>query len=76
MNIPDNQICGRCGANLPLVYDEDGHVVRLEENSFRVTPSARSSSPSSASVNRTRWMMRFFIVLFALLLAAWILAHK
>lgn len=25
-NIPENHICGRCGASLPLVYDEEGKV--------------------------------------------------
>jgi hypothetical protein len=77
MNIPDNKICGRCGANLPLVYDEDGSIVRLQENSFRVLRSDKRSPTSSAnSVNRTRWMLRFFVVLFALLIAAWVLSRK
>ncbi|HVZ81745.1 MAG TPA: hypothetical protein VHE12_13235 [bacterium] len=76
-NIPDNRICGRCGANLPLVYDEEGSVVRLEENSFRVTRSAkRSGAAKGPSVNRTRWMLRVLVILFALFTAAWFLAHK
>lgn len=77
MNLPDNKICGRCGANLPLVYDEEGKVVRLEENSYRVTSTNKRPPITGAhSVNRTRWMLRFFAVLFALLVAAWILSHK
>lgn len=75
MNIPDNKICGRCGANLPLVFDEEGHMVRLEENSFR-TIRTNKRIPLPNTVNRTRWMLRFFVVLFALLVAAWILGHK
>ncbi len=27
-NLPDNMVCGYCGASLPLVYDRQGRAVR------------------------------------------------
>jgi hypothetical protein len=32
-NIPENIICGACGASLPVVYDKDGRVFRFETDS-------------------------------------------
>ncbi len=32
-NIPENVICGACGASLPVVYDKDGRVFRFETDS-------------------------------------------
>ncbi len=34
MNIPENKICGRCGASLPLVYDEEGKVFDWKEDPY------------------------------------------
>lgn len=49
-NITDNRICGHCGANLPVVYDESGQVFRWEEaqgyEALTHKPQARKSGPS------------------------------
>lgn len=76
MNIIDNKICGACGASLPVVYDEEGHMVRLEASSYRTTdllPRYQSSKPKTG---RARLIVRLLILLFAFFGALWIAAHR
>jgi hypothetical protein len=71
MNIPDNHICGRCGASLPLVFDEEGKVFHLRDPQVSAGRGTGRFSPGNA-----RWVLRFGIILFALLLASWIMHHR
>ncbi len=77
-NIPDNRICGHCGASLPVVYDVKGEVFHWEEaqgyEALMRKPEARGSR---SSVNRIRWIMRILILLTAVLFAIYIMnMHK
>jgi len=76
-NIPDNHICGRCGANLPLVYDEHGQVFHWEEaKGFKAVmkiPAARSKGPS---IGKTRWLLRGVVLLIAVLFALYLLTRR
>jgi hypothetical protein len=73
MNLPENKICGRCGANLPLIFDEEGNVFQPRDSSGPALPGLRGARFSPGNV---RWVLRFGVVLFALLLALWIMHHK
>ena len=77
-NIPDNRICGRCGANLPVVYDDKGQVFHWEEaQGFEGLMNLPVPGRKGPSVNKTRWLLRGAILLFALLIAFYLLnAHK
>ena len=74
-NIPENHVCGRCGASLPLVYDEEGKVFSwggdVRSRQLLSQGAHRRLSPSSV-----RSLMRLGVILFALLVALWILSHK
>jgi hypothetical protein len=74
MNIPENKICGRCGANLPLVYDEEGNVFQLKDP--KPLPGRSGFVGSRFSPNNARWVLRFCVILFALLLALLIMHHR
>ena len=75
MNVPENHICGRCGANLPLVYDEEGQVVdrRREEHLKQLLEPAirRRMNPQT-----TAWFLRIGVILFALFVAFWIMRRR
>ncbi len=42
-NLPDNIICGYCGASLPLIYNRQGRVIRHKGGPvvIKVSPSVR-----------------------------------
>lgn len=69
-NIAENHICGRCGASLPLVYDEDGRVFSLRQRAMERALIARKA-PSKVST--VQWLVRFGVILFALYIAYMIL---
>src|SRR5580698_7887585 len=75
MNLPENKICGRCGANLPLIYDEEGNVFQPRD---LASPSSGKPGFRGArfSPSNARWVLRFSIILFAFLLALWIMHHR
>jgi hypothetical protein len=77
-NIPDNRICGKCGASLPVIYDDHGQVFRWEEaQGFEGLMNLPEKGKRGPSVNRTRWLLRGMILLIALLFAFYLLsAHK
>ncbi len=72
MNVADNKVCGRCGASLPLVYDQEGRVMSLRERAFGRELIARRG-PSRVST--VRWFLRFGLVLFALYIVYMIFRH-
>ncbi|HTA76752.1 MAG TPA: hypothetical protein VK791_06320 [bacterium] len=69
-NIHENRICGRCGANLPVIYDEKGQVFRWEEaQGYEALVKKPEPKGPGVSVNNTRWFLRIMILLIALLFA-------
>jgi hypothetical protein len=75
MNIPENKICGRCGANLPLVYDEEGKVFNWTEDPYYKAVFKKTVSQRSPNPNQVRWLLRFIILLAAFLFALYIMRH-
>jgi len=74
-NIPENHVCGQCGASLPLVYDEEGNVLNLREDPrFQKLLNARARPKMSPMA--MGWILRFGVIFFALLLAFWMLRHR
>jgi hypothetical protein len=74
-NIPDNRICGRCGANLPVVYDEKGQVFHWEDAQGYEALVHKPEVKGRRSVNKTRWLLRGLVLLIALLFAVYIMNH-
>ncbi len=75
-NIPENKICGRCGANLPLVYDEQGRIFHWHEaEGFDEVMHLKPASRKGPSAFKTGWILRAGVILFALLIA-FILHHR
>ncbi len=77
-NIPDNLVCGKCGANLPVVYDSEGNIRVVTDDAFRYSTIVGKKGASSAFGARgegVRWMIRGGLILGALLGALWILRH-
>ncbi|HXL73535.1 MAG TPA: hypothetical protein VN963_07930 [bacterium] len=72
-NIHENRICGRCGANLPVIYDETGQVFRWEEaQGYEALVKKPEPKGSRTSVNKTRWILRALILIGALLFALYL----
>ncbi len=72
LNIPENHVCGRCGANLPMVYDAEGNIF-----SWRGHPrwdETRNQGRRKTTLS-SGWILRFGLILFALFLAFWIIKH-
>jgi hypothetical protein len=69
MNIPENRICGACGANLPLIYDEAGKPFVGSDLYEQYWPSPKKGLELHSGVNRTRWILRGLILLLALWVA-------
>ena len=75
-NLPDNKICGKCGASLPIVYDESGKVFNwAEAQGYEEVMKIKSKGPV-ARPGRARGIMRVLIVLFAILFALLVLKAK
>ena len=73
MNIPSNQICGRCGANLPLVYDSEGEVFNPRENPrMEALKEQQARRRSSFAVGM---ILRILVILFAIVFAFWVIRH-
>ncbi len=68
-NIPENKICGNCGASLPIVYDEEGKPFTPVQLSEQYFPKPKTKGGVPAGVNRTRWIFRAIILLAALWVA-------
>jgi hypothetical protein len=75
MNIPENRICGACGANLPVIYDEAGKPFTGGALFKQYLPPPKNRTGIPAGVNRTRWILRGLIVLLALWVAYRLMHH-
>jgi hypothetical protein len=81
-NIPDNVICGECGANLPVIFGPDGKPRIVTDDAARfstITGKPHGGGFLSDPVTRgegVRWMLRLFIVLAAIVAALWILSRR
>jgi len=75
MNIPDNHICGNCGASLPVVYDREGHLYQAQsipDLRMRLTHGPiHGTNPQ-----RTGWFLRIALVLLAIFFALYLFHHK
>jgi len=73
-NIPENKNCGRCGASLPLVYDEQGKVFNwIEAQGFDEVMKIKSTTgPRRGSGPK---ILRVLVVLMILLFALFIFRH-
>jgi ribosomal protein L40E len=71
-NIHENRICGRCGANLPIIYDEQGQVFRWEEAQGYESLVKKPVAGPRVSVGKTRWILRALILVIALLFALYL----
>ena len=75
-NIVDNRVCGKCGANLPIVYDEKGQVFRWEEaQGYEALVKKPEPRGPRASVNKTRWILRGMVLFFAVLFALYLMRN-
>ena len=75
MNIPENHVCGRCGASLPIVYDEAGKVFNWRDNTRH--GDLLSQGPQRKwSPMATSWLLRAAVILFALLFALFMLHRR
>jgi hypothetical protein len=74
MNIQENRVCGRCGANLPLVYDAEGKPCNILDDSRRY--STMTGESRRLRGDSVRWLGRFGVILFALFIAYWILTRR
>jgi len=76
-NIPENKICGACGANLPLVYGKDGKVFHWESDSPYWEALHPSKKKGGLGVGTpSGWTLRVAVVLLAVIYALWVLAHR
>jgi ribosomal protein L40E len=74
-NIPENKICGRCGANLPLVYDELGKIVDWKQDPYYKAIFKEGGKGGAPQIDRIRWLLRMGILMGAVLIALYILRH-
>ncbi len=68
-NIPENHVCGRCGANLPIVYDEEGNIFSWRGHKRWDETRNQGARRQTLSFG---WIIRIGVVLVALFLAFWI----
>ena len=74
-NIHDNKICGKCGANLPVIYDEKGQPFNWEDAQGyeALVGKPEPKGIGRRSVGRTRWVLRAIILIIAVLGAIYII---
>lgn len=76
INIPENKICGRCGASLPLLYDEEGKVFDWKEDAYYKAVYLKKSGSQRFSTERVRWILRAGVILFAIVAAIFIIHRR
>ena len=76
MNLPENHICGRCGANLPLVYDEEGKVTDWKRDPYYQSVFKKQGGAPPLDPQKVRWFLRIGVILFAVFAALCILRHR
>jgi len=72
-NIPENKICGACGASLPLIYDKDGKVFHWETDSPYWAALHPSKKKGLVAPGASAWILRVSVLLLAILFALWLL---
>jgi len=74
-NIHDNKICGKCGASLPVIYDEKGQPFNWEDAQGyeSLVGKPEPKGVRHRSVGRTRWVLRAIILIIAVLGAIYII---
>jgi hypothetical protein len=72
-NIPENRICGACGASLPLIYDKDGKVFRWETDSPYWEAIHPSKKKGLVTPGASAWILRVSVLLLAILFALWLM---
>lgn len=75
MNIPENHICGHCGASLPLVYDEEGKVFDWEKDSYLANAMIKKVRNPARRPGQVGWFLRVLILLAAFFFAWFIMRH-
>ena len=76
MNIPENHICGRCGANLPMVFGEDGGVVDWKKDPYYKAVFKKPGQGPALDPDRMKWFLRIGTILLAVFVAQCILRHR
>jgi hypothetical protein len=77
LNIPDNHICGACGANLPVIYDQEGRLFHWETDS----PYWDALHPEERKKRQGSWALaplifRVVLVFIGILFAMWMMARR
>jgi len=76
-NVSENRVCGKCGANLPLIYDEEGKIFNWRDDPyFKVLVGKGPNRGFRMSPGSSRWVLRFGLLLFACFLALWIMRQR
>ena len=76
MNIPDNRVCGNCGASLPLIYDSDGNYMLGPKNPSLALRLTHNQPRRPVSPGQVGWFLRVGIVVLAIIAVYLILHHK
>jgi hypothetical protein len=76
MNIPDNHICGRCGANLPVVYDTEGNVFDREAETRQEEMVKVRRKDSFGSPEKFRVLVRMTVIILSVLFLLWLIRHR
>ena len=74
-NIPENQICGKCGANLPLLYTSEGKVLLRGEDYDLKAVVRKQMKARGPHPEKVRWLLRFGVIFAALIVALFIMSH-
>ena len=73
-NLPENRVCGRCGASLPVVYDPEGRIFNWREaQGFDELMGVETRRHKGLSPVQVGWLLRGAALLAALLAAFFIL---
>jgi ribosomal protein L40E len=73
-NIVENLVCGYCGANLPVLYDAEGKILKWQEDPYYGSVFKKESQPKMAPLQKGM-MFRLVIVALVILAAVLILGR-
>jgi hypothetical protein len=71
-NLLENHVCGRCGANLPVIFDDAGEVFNWREDPHYRALLEPNASRRLTPFQRALWL-RAGTILFLFLLILWLL---
>jgi len=74
-NIVENLICGYCGANLPILFDADGKILKWQEDPYYGSVFKSKTAPKMSPLQKGM-MFRLAIVALAILAAVLMLKHR